>query len=68
MASMYVVKEQNLYVLRQTRFKAALASGSEHPHDVCAYAHSVPEMHNMVDHRWPNSIDYSHVETPATIH
>lgn len=68
MATMYVTGEQNLFVLRQARFKDALAKGTEHPHDVCAYAYSVPEMHEMADRICPNDIDYSQVETPATTH
>ena len=59
--SMYVAKE-GIYVLRQTRFKEMLAAGKEHPHDVCAYARSVEEMHQMVDKHF-DSIDYSAVES-----
>ncbi|WP_321935343.1 hypothetical protein [Paraburkholderia sp. J8-2] len=59
-ASMYVVKEGGLFVLRQKRFQQQLAQGKEHPHDVCAYARSVDEMHSMIDAHWPNA-DYSAV-------
>jgi len=57
---MYVVREGNLLVLRQQRFRAQLADGREHPHDVCALAHSVAEMHSMTDKHWPDA-DFSAV-------
>ena len=47
MAQYYVVKEGNLHVLRQTRFKPQLKKGKEHPHDVMAYAHTKAEMARM---------------------
>ncbi len=64
MAEMYVTKEDNLYYLRQTRFKQLLERGQEHPHDVCVVATSVVQMHEMADKHWP-SIDYSAVEGQA---
>lgn len=64
--SMYVdahhVQAGTFYVLRQTRYRAHLLAGQEHPHDICAIARSVEEMHSMVDKHWPNDIDYSLVE------
>jgi hypothetical protein len=62
MKSMYVVKGNSLYELRQTRYAQNLANGTEHPHDVCAVARSIEEMHSIVDKHWPNEIDYSRVE------
>lgn len=58
---MYVVKEGWLYVLRQKRYRAMLLAGREHPHDTCAYARSVAEMHEMIDKHWPDA-DYSLVD------
>lgn len=55
---MYVIKEGNFYVMRQKRFKGL---NPEHPHDACAYAVSVQQMHEMCDKYWPNA-DYSAVE------
>lgn len=55
---MYVVKEGAFYVLRQLRF---LGRTKEHPHDICAVARSLQEMHEMADKHWPD-IDYSRVE------
>jgi hypothetical protein len=53
---MYVKKcAGGLYELRQQRFR-----DRNHPHDVCAVARSVEEMHSMVDKLWPD-IDYSEV-------
>lgn len=60
LAEMYVVREGNLLVLRQQRFRAQLADGQEHPHDICALAHSVAEMHSMLDKHWPDA-DFSAV-------
>lgn len=57
---MYVVREGNLLVLRQQRFRAQLANGQEHPHDICALAHTVTEMHSMIDKHWPDA-DFSAV-------
>lgn len=57
---MYVVKEGALYVMRQGRYAAQLAIGKEHPHDICAYARSVEEMHTMCDKHWPDA-DYTDV-------
>ena len=56
MAEMYVCKANNFYELRQERYR-----GKNHPHDVCAVARSVEEMHEMADKHWPD-IDYSAVE------
>jgi hypothetical protein len=56
---MYVRWENGMLVLRQTRFSNEVI---EHPHDVCAYAHSVEEMRRMVDHLYPDDIDYSLIE------
>ncbi len=64
MAEMYVTKEHGTYYLRQTRFKQLLEQGQEHPHDVCAVATSVAQMHQMIDKHWPNA-DYSAVEEQA---
>lgn len=61
MAEMYVIKNGEFYELRQERFRAGLEAGKEHPHDVCALARSVQEMHDMADKHWPD-IDYSRVE------
>lgn len=57
---MYVAQEGDLFVLRQERFRAQLAKGQEHPHDQCAVARSVEEMHSMADKHWPGA-DYSAV-------
>jgi hypothetical protein len=57
---MYVIKTGSFYELRQTRF-----IGITHPHDVCAIARSVDEMHSMVDKHWPDKIDYSRVEVDS---
>lgn len=59
---MYVAKRGSLYELRQMRF---IDRNTEHPHDVCAIAHTVEEMHSMVDKYWPAEIDYSRVEECA---
>lgn len=61
---MYVVYEHGFYVLRQTRFRAQLQAGDEHPHDVCAYARSIEEMRSMIDTHFPNT-DYSAVTVGA---
>lgn len=67
MKSMYVANQHGSFVLRQERYRAQLAAGDEHPHDICAFASSVKQMHSMVDHLWPGQIDYSAVEpTPVT--
>lgn len=63
-SEMYVVQEGSLFVLRQTRYREQLDQGREHPHDSCAIARSVAEMHSMVDKHWPDA-DYSQVE-PAS--
>lgn len=67
MAEMYVIKGKSLYELRQARFRAQLQLGAEHPHDVCAFARSVEEMHRMADKHWPDA-NYSAVEpnTPTS--
>jgi hypothetical protein len=57
---MYVAKEDGMVVLRQSRFRDQLSAGKEHPHDVCAVARDVAEMHSMVDKHWPDA-DYSAV-------
>ena len=59
---MYVRQENGMLVLRQTRFAEKLANGIDHPHDICAIAHNVEEMRGMVDHLYPDEIDYSQVE------
>jgi hypothetical protein len=59
----YVIQEKNLFVLRQKRFADALKAGKEHPHDVCAYAHSLDEMKDMVAKYFTGDVDYSAVET-----
>lgn len=64
MAEMYVIKNGEFYELRQERFRAGLEAGKEHPHDVCALARSVQEMHDMADKHWAD-IDYSRVEAPG---
>lgn len=63
MKSMYVANQHGSFVLRQERFRAQLAAGNEHPHDICAFASSVKQMHSMVDHLWPDQVDYSAVES-----
>ncbi|KWU26380.1 hypothetical protein [Burkholderia cenocepacia] len=60
MPEMYVVREDRLLVLRQTRYIHQLRAGNEHPHDVCAYARDVAEMHSMIDKHWPDA-DFSAV-------
>lgn len=60
---LYVVNEGGVFVLRQTQFAEMLENGIEHPHDVCAYTHTLEEMHEMCDKYWPNEIDYSRVES-----
>ena len=56
--SMYVRKERDgFYTLRQERYRDALASGNEHPHDVCAIAHSTDELRDMCAKYWPD-VDY----------
>lgn len=59
-ATMYVAKEKGMVVLRQERFRKQLEQGNEHPHDVCAIARDVAEMHTMIDKHWPDA-DYSAV-------
>lgn len=63
---MYVRQEGGMLVLRQTRFAERLANGMEHPHDSCAFAHSLEQMREMVDHLYPDDIDYSLVEKSDT--
>lgn len=60
---MYVTKSKSCYLLelRQVRYKATYQAGKEHPHDLCAIAHDVAEMHSMIDKHWPDA-DYSEVE------
>jgi len=65
MAEMYVIKSGELYELRQERFRAGFEAGKEHPHDVCAVARSVQEMHEMTD-KYFAGIDYSRVEAPGS--
>lgn len=67
MKSMYVANHNGSFVLRQERFREQLAAGREHPHDICAYASSVEQMHSMVDKHWPNQIDYSAVESATPV-
>lgn len=61
--TLYVVKEGEMFVLRQTRFAEMLAKGKEHPHDISAYARTLEGMHEMCDKHWPDDIDYSRVES-----
>ena len=56
---MYVIKSSTgLLELRQSRF-----AGQDHPHDICAVAHSVDEMRAMLAtySLWVNDVDYSRV-------
>lgn len=62
---MYVRQESGILVLRQTRFAEKLANGIDLPNDICAFAHNVDEMRGMVDHLYPDDIDYSLVEKSA---
>jgi hypothetical protein len=57
MVEMYVGRSGGLYALRQERFRARLAAGREHPHDVCAVAHSREELKEMCLKYWPD-VDY----------
>lgn len=63
MPDMYVIQKGSMLELRQTRFREQLNAGVEHPHDLCAVARSVDEMHSIADKRWLD-IDYSAVENP----
>ncbi len=59
---MYVCKSNSgsLYEQRQVRF---IGFVPEHPWDLCAVAHSVEEMHSMID-GLSFDTDYSQAETP----
>lgn len=59
--TMYAHKDRDgLYTLRQERYRVQLEAGKEHPHDVCAVARSIEELHRMCDKHWPDA-DYSRV-------
>ena len=59
----YLAKPGKLYQLRQTRFKAQFAQGTEHPHDVCAVARSKDEMRTMlVSSGITGCVDWNSVE------
>jgi hypothetical protein len=53
----YVTQENDLFVLRQSRYM-----GRDHVDDICAFARSVEQMHEMSDKLFRGAIDYSEVE------
>ncbi len=62
MPDMYVRQEaNNLYALRQVRYKPQLAAGREHPHDMCAISGSLAELRRMCIKHWPD-VDYDNPE------
>lgn len=68
----YIVKTgENRFDLRQTRFKAQLAEGREHPHDLCAVGFDATGMRQLVDSGFDadvsplNSSDNRRIEPPA---
>lgn len=62
-ATMYARRSASGFVeLRQTRYRAKLEAGKDHPHDVCALAASVEELRAMTAVHWPDA-DFSEVET-----
>jgi hypothetical protein len=58
MSTMYAVKDGQMYVLRQERFRAQLAAGTVHPHDVCVVATTARQLHDMTMPHWPDA-DFS---------
>lgn len=65
MSTMYARREPDgFYTMRQERYRAALAAGKEHPHDVCATAPTVDALRRMdaAYDLWPDA-DYSAVES-----
>ncbi len=57
-ATMYARQEPNgFWTLRQDRYRAYLAAGSDHPFDVCATARSREELKAMCVKHWPDA-DY----------
>jgi hypothetical protein len=57
--SMYTHLEvDGFWTMRQERYRANLAAGREHPHDVCAIARSLEELRSMCEKHWPDA-DYS---------
>ena len=54
----YATRRNGMYELRQTRF---LGRASEHPHDVCAVARTIPELRDMVEKYLKGPTDWSRV-------
>lgn len=62
-ATMYARREgARHFTLRQTRYRALLEFGNEHPHDVCAVACSLDQLRAMCEKHWP---DASYVQAEA---
>lgn len=59
MTTYYVVKVgDNRFDLRQTRYKAQLAAGSEHPHDLMAVSFPADGMRDIIS-KWFHDTDAS---------
>jgi hypothetical protein len=43
------------FTMRQTRYRALLEFGNEHPHDVCAVACSLAQLRAMCEKHWPDA-------------
>jgi hypothetical protein len=67
LGTMYARREGEFVVLRQERYRAQLANNNEHPHDVCAIARTVDELHSMCDKHWPDA-DYSETRQGNIMH
>jgi hypothetical protein len=48
-----------LVELRQSRYKEQFDRGNEHPHDLCATAHSVKELREMVEKHNLGYVDWT---------
>jgi hypothetical protein len=63
-SQLYVREEHDgFFALRQTRYRARLEAGQDHPHDVCAVARSREELRTMCETLFPD-VDYGVTEDP----
>jgi hypothetical protein len=58
----YVTKEDDLYVLRQSRYM-----GQDHVDDICGFAPTIAKMRTATDSLFRGAVDYSEVEDEQAV-
>ena len=62
----YLVRRNNGVELRQTRFKELFEAGTDHPHDVCAFAFGKEQMREMCERSGLGPVDWDSIDDDPT--